>query len=382
MIARPIFLDGQATTPLDPLVAEAMAPFNQDRYGNPHSLDNAYGRDVAEAIEEATGCIADCINADPHEVFFTSGATESNNWLVYNILAWGRLRKIHIILPAIEHASLLAPIHRLPTERVEVSYLETNREGLVSVKDIEACLQDNTVLVSVMAVNNEIGAVQPLKEIGELCARNGIMFHSDAAQAIGKIPFDVTALNLDFVSLSSHKTYGPMGIGAMFVSEPHIKRFEPMIIGGGQQKGLRSGTLPVSLCVGMGAAFQLASQRWEKDEAYLLRCRNRLLDALAPYRADIEINGGLKHRVSGNLNLQFRDKLAEHFLVNHPELAISLGSACKAAANENSHVLEAIGLSSEQIERSFRVSFSRTITIKEVELLAEVMVSYLRRPHS
>ncbi|MEM7357927.1 MAG: cysteine desulfurase family protein [Pseudomonadota bacterium] len=379
MCPRSIFLDGQATTQLDPIVAEAMAPFHLHRFGNPHSLDNEHGRDVSRAIADATLMIAGSINAEPHEIFYTSGATESNNWLVHNIAYWSQTRKIHIVVSQLEHASLLEPIGRLNKNRVEVSYLVPNQHGLVSAKNVAASIRDNTVLVSVMAVNNEIGVIQPIREIGDICAEKGVLFHCDAAQAIGKIPFDVQTSNLDFASLSSHKAYGPMGIGALYISNSHIKRFEPMITGGGQQKGLRSGTLPVSLCVGMGAAYNLARERGKQDDAHLKRCQKMILSALAPYKDRFEINGSLDQRVPSNLNFQFRDKLAEHFLVTHPELSLSLGSACKSASDRGSHVLEAIGLTAEQIDRSFRLSFSRTTSENEVNNIAEIMAAYLKR---
>ena len=374
---KPIYFDNQATTRIDPKVFEVMKRYYMEEFGNPHSTENEYGRRAAGAIDTAKSQVAISINASPEEIFFTSGATESNNWLVHNIQDWSSQKAIHIIISQIEHKSLIEPLQKLSKERVEITWLPLDDNGIVNLDELENAIKDNTVLVSIIAANNEIGVVQPLIRIGELCFANGIFFHTDAAQALGKIELDVKMMNIDFMSISAHKCYGPMGIGALYISSDNIRKFLPLLTGGGQQQGLRAGTLPLPLCAGFGAACSLASKERKSESIFLKEMSTLIWKRLSEEFPDMRLNGHQESRLSGNLNFQLPGINTDQLLANCPQLALSSTSACSIASE--SHVLNAIGLKTEDIQQSLRVSLGRYTTLKDIEYLIQNLSESIKK---
>ena len=376
----PVYLDYQATTPCDTRVLEAMLPWFTEKFGNPGSVTHAYGREAAEAVERARAELAALIHAEPREIVFTSGATEANNLAVKGAAHFHRaFDKDHIVTLATEHKCVLESCRALEAEGFRVTYLPVGRDGLVELARLEAALDDQTVLVSVMAAHNEIGVLQPLAEIAALCHARGAMLHTDAAQAVAKIPIDVGALGVDLLSISGHKIYGPKGIGALYVRRRPRARIAPLIDGGGQERGLRSGTLPTPLCVGLGEAARIAAAEMAEEAPRLLALRTRFLGAIRARLPDAVVNGDLERRLPGNLNLSFPGVPAPDLMAACPGLALSSGSACTAAELEPSYVLRALGLEDALAGASIRIGLGRFNTAEEVDFAADAISAAVRR---
>jgi cysteine desulfurase len=376
---RPVYLDYQATTPTDPRVTEAMAPFFGDKFGNPHSRNHFYGWEAEEAVEKARGQIADLIGAEEREIVFTSGATESNNLAIKGVARFHKENKNHVVTVATEHKCVLESCAPVEREGFEVTYLPVGPDGLIDLDQLRDAITDNTVLVSVMAANNEIGVIQPVAEIGAICREKGAFFHTDAAQAVGKIALDVEAMSVDLMSISGHKVYGPMGVGVLYVRRRPRVRLEAMISGGGQERGMRSGTLPAPLCVGLGEAAEIAGKEMEDEAARLLAFRDRFLDAVKSAVSDTTVNGSMESRLPGNLNLSFAGVQAEDLMSGLKDLAISTGSACTSASVEPSYVLKALGLSDEMAYASVRIGFGRFTTEDEADFAAALVSAEVER---
>lgn len=379
---RPIYLDMQATTPLDPRVLDAMLPFYSGIYGNPHSRTYAYGWESEKAVETAREHVAKVIGANPKEIIFTSGATESNNMSLKGVARfWGRNgNKKHVITTQTEHKCVLDSCRHLQDEGFDVTYLPVQNTGLIKMEDLEAAIRPETCLVSVMAVNNEIGVIQPLEKIGKLCREKKIYFHTDAAQAVGKIPLDVNAMNIDLMSISSHKIYGPKGIGACFVRRRPRVRLEPLISGGGQERGLRSGTLAPSLVVGFGEACRIAKEEMPYDAKHINGMSKRLLDGLLALDHTTQ-NGDPNHFYPGCVNVSFAYVEGESLLMALKDIALSSGSACTSASLEPSYVLRALGNSDESAHSSIRFGIGRFTTQAEVDYVLKAVrerVGFLR----
>lgn len=365
---RPVYLDYQSTTPCDPRVVEAMLPWFTERFGNPHSRNHAYGWEAEDGVETARAEIAALIGAEPREIIFTSGATESNNLALKGVLHFYKARKNHLITVVTEHKCVLDSARFLEGEGFDVTYLSVNDKGLIDLAELEAAITDKTALVSVMAVNNEIGVIQPLAEIGAICRKHGVFFHSDAAQGAGKIPLDVNAMQIDLMSISAHKIYGPKGIGALYVRRRNPRvRLEALISGGGQERGMRSGTLSTPLCVGFGEAARLSRLEMAEESAKLLRLRTRLLEGLKARLPEIYVNGDLERRVPGNLNVSFAFVEGEGLMMGAKDVAVSSGSACTSASLEPSYVLRALGLEAEMAHTSLRMGIGRFTTEEEID---------------
>lgn len=372
-----IYLDYQATTPTDPRVLEVMLPWFTERFGNPHSDAHAYGWDAEEAVERARGDVATSLNADPREIVFTSGATESNNLAIKGA---ARFRRRHegrdrVVTFQSEHKCVLESVRGLERDGFEVAVLPVRGDGLVELQALRDALDERTGLVSVMAVNNEIGVIQPLSEIAEAVHAVGAWLHVDAAQALGRIPLDVRVAGIDLLSLSGHKLYGPKGVGALYVRRRPRVRLEPLFDGGGQERGLRSGTLPTPLCVGLGEACRIAVTELPREDERLAGLRDAFLAALQARLGPVQINGSLQARVSGNLNLCFPGAPADKVMAAARGVAVSTGSACSSATVEPSYVLRALGMSDEAAACSLRIGFGRMTTLEEVAWAADLLAS-------
>ena len=366
-IKLPIYLDYQATTPLDPRVLDAMMPYFTEKFGNPHSRSHSFGWETEEAVETARAQVAHIIGADPREMVFTSGATESNNLALKGVARFYQDKKNHIITPVTEHKCVLDTCRHLEQEGFEITYLPVQPNGLVDLDEIKAAITERTVLVSVMGVNNEIGVVQPLKEIGAICREHKVFFHSDCAQAVGKIPLDVNEMNIDLMSISGHKFYGPKGIGALYVRRKPRVRLKALIDGGGQERGMRSGTLPAPLCVGFGTACEIAEAEMGADNEHMRQLSDRLYKGLVEAIPDVYVNGDLDERIPGNLNLSFAYVEGESLLMAIRDLAVSSGSACTSASLEPSYVLRALGVDEELAHTSIRFGMGRFTTEDEID---------------
>lgn len=369
--SAPIYLDYQATTPLDPDVRAAMLPFLGERFGNPHS-EHALGREAAEAVEDGRRAVADLIGAAPGETILTSGATEANNLSLIGFAQHAQRR--HILVSAIEHKCVLAPATALAEQGFDVETIPVATDGIVDLERLAQLIRPDTGLVSVMAANNEIGTLQPLAEIGALCAEFGALFHSDAAQLVGKQPIDVTALGIDLLSLSAHKFYGPKGIGALYISSDSRSRIAPIMHGGGQQDGMRPGTLAPMLCAGLAAAAEKAIAQQNRDEQHTTALRARLLTSLRERIPSIRVNGSEASGLSGCLNIRIPGIDAHALLMMlQAELAASVGSACNAGLFEPSYVLGAIGLTPDEARASLRLSFGRFTALDEIDQAVELI---------
>jgi len=382
--APPIYLDNQSTTRLDPRVLEAMLPYFTEEFGNPHSTSHTYGRNAAAAIETARAEVATLIQADPREIVFTSGATESNNLAMKGAAHFARahptgVARDHIVTLVTEHKCVLESCNQLQSEGFAVTFLPVEPNGLISPAALAAAMTERTLLVSVMAAHNEIGVIQPLSEIGALCRSRGVLFHTDAAQAFGKIPLDVRALQIDLMSISGHKIYGPKGVGALYIRRRPRVRLVPLIDGGGQERGLRSGTLPTPLCVGLGRAAALAGAEMTEEAERLRQLRERLRRSLARRVPGFAVNGDLEQRLPGNLNFSFPGIEALSLIEACPSLAVSTGSACTSASVEPSYVLRALGLSEAEANSGIRVGLGRFTTAAEVDFAADALVDATRR---
>ncbi|KAL2436216.1 Cysteine desulfurase, mitochondrial [Exophiala dermatitidis] len=380
--SRPIYLDAQATTPVDPRVLDAMLPFLTGLYGNPHSRTHAYGWESEKAVEQAREHIARLIGADPKEIIFTSGATESNNMSIKGVARFfGRSgKKKHIITSQTEHKCVLDSCRHLQDEGFEVTYLPVESNGLIDLAQLEAAIKPETALVSIMTVNNEIGVIQPVKEIGQLCRSKKVYFHTDGAQAVGKIPIDVNEWNVDLMSISSHKIYGPKGIGACYVRRRPRVRLDPIISGGGQERGLRSGTLAPFLSVGFGEACRIAKEEMEYDSKRIAALSKRLLDGLLAME-HTTLNGDPNRHYPGCVNVSFAYVEGESLLMALKDIALSSGSACTSASLEPSYVLRALGNSDESAHSSIRFGIGRFTTTSEIDYVLNAVrerVTFLR----
>lgn len=370
----PIYLDYSATCPVDPRVAEKMVQYMtmDGTFGNPASRSHRYGWQAEEAVDTAREQIAALLNADPREIVFTSGATESDNLAIKGVAHFYNKQGKHIITSKTEHKAVLDTMHQLEREGFEVTYLDPESNGLVDLAKLEAAMRDDTILVSIMHVNNEIGVVQDIAAIGELCRSRKVVFHVDAAQSAGKVAIDVQEMKVDLISLSAHKAYGPKGIGALYVRRKPRIRLEAQMHGGGHERGFRSGTLPTHQIVGMGEAFRIAKEELQQDYDHALKLRNRLLDGIKDMEA-VTINGDLDQRVPHNLNVSFAFVEGESLLMALKDLAVSSGSACTSASLEPSYVLRALGLNDELAHSSIRFSFGRFTTEAEIDYAIELI---------
>ena len=372
-----IFLDYQSTTPVDTRVMEAMLPYFTEQYGNPHSLEHSFGIQAQQAIDVALAHIASVIGASTDELVITSGATEANNLALRGVLPPGK--KSHLISCVTEHSSVLGTMTSLGLDGHTVTLLGVDAEGLIDPDAVAAAIRPSTRIVSVMAVNSEIGVVQPYAELGQLCRSRGVLFHVDAAQAFGRVTLDPQHDCIDLMSLSAHKIYGPKGVGALYLSPTARSGLRPLITGGRQQDGFRAGTLPTPLIVGFGEAARLIKQEGVAEAAHLMALRTRLWEQLTDQIGGVHLNGSADHRWVGNLNLRFEDVDADSLLLMLPELAISTGSACSAGTPEPSKVLRALGLSVEQASQSVRLGLGRMTTAAQVDRAVSLIADAVRR---
>ena len=373
-IKTPIYLDYAATTPVDQRVAEKMIPYLTETFGNPASSSHAFGWAAEEAVEKARADIAALINADPKEIVFTSGATESDNLAIKGAANFYKTKGKHLITVKTEHKAVLDTMRELERQGFEVTYLGVQENGLIDLEELKAAIRDDTILISVMWVNNEIGVVQDIPAIGEICRERKIIFHVDAAQACGKVPVDVEAAKIDLLSMSGHKVYGPKGIGALYVRRKPRVRLEAQMHGGGHERGFRSGTLPTHQIVGMGEAFRIAKEELEQDMAHYRKLRDIFLKGIEGIE-EVYINGDLEHRAPNNLNVSFNFVEGESLIMAVKELAVSSGSACTSASLEPSYVLRALGRNDELAHSSLRITFGRMTTEEEVQFAAELIKS-------
>ncbi|HGG8633872.1 TPA: IscS subfamily cysteine desulfurase [Neisseria meningitidis] len=373
-VKTPVYLDYAATTPVDKRVAEKMIPYLTETFGNPASNSHAFGWEAEEAVEKARADIAALINADPKEIVFTSGATESDNLAIKGAANFYKTKGKHLITVKTEHKAVLDTMRELERQGFEVTYLGVQENGLIDLEELKAAIRDDTILVSVMWVNNEIGVVQDIPAIGEICRERKIVFHVDAAQACGKVPVDVEAAKIDLLSMSAHKVYGPKGIGALYVRRKPRLRLEAQMHGGGHERGFRSGTLPTHQIVGMGEAFRIAKEELEQDMAHYRKLRDIFLKGIEGIE-EVYINGDLGHRAPNNLNVSFNFVEGESLIMAVKELAVSSGSACTSASLEPSYVLRALGRNDELAHSSLRITFGRMTTEEEVQFAAELIKS-------
>ncbi len=368
----PIYMDYGATTPVDPRVVDAMVPWLKEHFGNPASRSHAWGWEAEEAVEAARTQVAALIGADPREIVWTSGATESNNLAIKGAAHFYSAKGKHLITVKTEHKAVLDTMRELERQGFEVTYLDVKEDGLLDLEQVKASMRPDTVLLSVMFVNNEIGVVQDITALGTLCRERGVIFHVDAAQATGKVEIDLSTLPVDLMSLASHKTYGPKGIGALYVRRKPRIRLEAQMHGGGHERGMRSGTLPTHQCVGMGEAFRIAKLEMAQDLAHARRLQQRLLDGLK----DIEqvfINGDLDQRVPHNLNISFNYVEGESLIMGIKGIAVSSGSACTSASLEASYVLRALGRSDELAHSSLRMTIGRFTTEADIDYAVQTI---------
>lgn len=375
----PIYMDNHATTPVDPRVLEEMLPYFTEKFGNAASRNHSFGWTAEAAVDLAREQVAALLGADPKEVVFTSGATESNNLAVKGTAYFHREKGKHIVTSMIEHKAVLDSCRALEREGFEVTYVQPEPDGTVSAKTVEAALRPDTVLVSIMLANNEIGTVNELKDIGALTRARGIYFHTDAVQGAGKIPFDVNECNVDLASISAHKLYGPKGVGALYVRRKPRVRIQPLMDGGGHERGFRSGTLNVPGIVGMGAAAHLARTEMAQESARLLALRERLHTRITQRLDHVHLNGHATRRVPGNLNVSFAFVEGESLLMALKDVAVSSGSACTSASLEPSYVLRALGVGDELAHSSIRFGLGRFNTAEEVDFVADLVVAKVQK---
>lgn len=370
----PIYMDYSATTPVDPRVADQMIPYLREQFGNPASRSHMYGWVAEKAVEEARGHVAALVNADPREIIWTSGATESNNLALKGAAQFYKTKGKHIITVKTEHKSVLDTVRELERQGFEATYLDPQDNGLISIEQLTAAIRPDTILVSVMLVNNEIGVVQPIAEIGALCRSKGIIFHCDAAQATGKVAIDLQNTKVDLMTFTAHKTYGPKGVGALYVCRKPRVRLEAQMHGGGHERGLRSGTLPTHQIVGMGEAFRLAKLEMDEEIVRIKALRDRLAAGLQEIE-ETYVNGDMAHRVPHNLNVSFNYVEGESLIMAVKDLAVSSGSACTSASLEPSYVLRALGRSDELAHSSIRFTIGRFTTEADIDFAVDLMKS-------
>ena len=376
----PIYLDNHATTPVDPRVLEEMLPYLSDRFGNAASSSHSFGWTANEAVQIARGRVAELIGASPEEIVFTSGATESDNLAIRGVAEELRGKGNHIVTALSEHKAVLDSCHRIEKSGCRVTYLPVAADGLVDVAAIGDAITDQTILVTIMAANNETGTLQPVAEIGQLCRERGIIFHTDAAQATGKIPLNVARQNIDLLSISGHKLYGPKGVGVLYVRKG--VELVPQIDGGGHEHGLRSGTLNVPGIVGLGKACEIAAKHGPEESCRTAGLRNRLRDRLFESLDGLTINGSMEHRLPGNLNVSFAGVEGEDLLTALDDIALSSGAACTSAHTEPSYVLKAMGISDELAQASLRFGIGRFNTAAEIDYAAARVIEAVKQLRS
>ncbi|NMG04028.1 IscS subfamily cysteine desulfurase [Azoarcus taiwanensis] len=372
MMKFPIYLDYSATTPVDPRVAAKMIPWLTEHFGNPASRSHAYGWEAEKAVEDARAEVATLVGADSKEIIWTSGATESNNLAIKGAAQFYKSKGKHLITLKTEHKAVLDTVRELERQGFEATYLDVQENGLVDLDALRAAIRPDTIVVSVMMVNNEIGVIQPIAEIGELCREKGIVFHVDAAQATGKVAIDLSALKVDLMSFSAHKTYGPKGVGALYVRRKPRVRLEAQMHGGGHERGLRSGTLATHQIVGMGEAFRIAREEMGAENERIRMLRDKLLSGLQDIEA-VFVNGDLDSRVPHNLNISFAYVEGESLIMAIKDIAVSSGSACTSASLEPSYVLRALGRNDELAHSSIRFSIGRFTTEEEVDYTIKLL---------
>ena len=368
-IKLPLYLDNNATTPTDPRVVEAMIPYLTEMFGNPASRNHSFGWAAREAVEVAREEVADLIGASAKEIVFTSGATESDNLAIKGVARFYEGKGKHIVTAATEHKAILDACHAMERDGWEVTYLDVDDQGLISLADLRAAIRPDTTLVSIMFANNEVGVIQPIAEIGAICREKGVIFHCDAVQALAYVPIDVAAMNIDLLSISAHKMYGPKGIGALYVrrGRPRV-RLQPMVDGGGHERGMRSGTLATHQIVGLGAAARFAKEAIENGEVdRIRRLRDRLWDGLREHLDELYLNGSWEHRLPNNLNVSFAYVEGEAMMMGIKDIACSSGSACTSASLEPSYVLRALGVDVELAHTSIRFGIGRFNTEEEID---------------
>jgi len=380
MVKLPIYMDNHATTPLDPRVLEAMMPYLTDMFGNAASRNHKFGWEAEQAVETARKQIATLIGADPREIVITSGATESDNLAVKGVAWMYREKGDHIITAVTEHKAILDTCKHLEKDGFRVTFLPVDNKGFVDLDDLRRAITDKTILISIMTANNEVGVIQDIKEIGAIARQRGVLFHTDAVQAAGKIPFDVNAMNVDIASLSAHKLYGPKGVGALYVRRRNPRvLLTPIIDGGGHERGMRSGTLNVPGIVGFGKAAQIAHEDLAEESAEMFRLREKLRTTLERELDETYINGDLQKRLPGNLNLSFAYVEGESLLMGINDIAVSSGSACTSASLEPSYVLKALGVGEDLAHTSIRFGIGRFNTEEEVDYVAGRVIEVVRR---
>ena len=368
----PVYMDYSATTPIDPRVADKMIPYLREQFGNPASRSHIYGWTAEQAVEDARAHVAALIGADPREIVWTSGTTESNNLALKGAAQFYKTRGKHIITVKTEHKAVLDTVRELERQGFEATYLQPQADGLITVEQLAAAVRPDTILVSVMWVNNEIGVVQPIAAIGEFCRSKNIIFHCDAAQATGRVDIDMETIKVDLLSLTAHKTYGPKGIGALYVRRKPRIRIEAQMHGGGHERGMRSGTLATHQIVGMGEAFRIAKEEMVEENQRILALRDRLANGLQSME-EVYINGDMEHRVPHNLNVSFNYVEGESLIMAIKDIAVSSGSACTSASLEPSYVLRALGRSDELAHSSIRFTIGRFTTEQEIDFTIDLM---------
>ena len=374
----PIYMDYSATTPIDPRVADKMIPYLREQFGNPASRSHMYGWTAEKAVEEARGYVAALVNADPREIIWTSGATESNNLAIKGAAQFYKTKGKHIITVKTEHKSVLDTVRELERIGFEATYLEPQDNGLITVEQLAAAVRPDTILVSVMLVNNEIGVIQPIDDIGVFCRSKGIIFHCDAAQATGKVVIDLQKTKVDLMTFTAHKTYGPKGVGALYVCRKPRVRLEAQMHGGGHERGLRSGTLPTHQIVGMGESFRIAKEEMDSEIGRIKALRDRLAKGLQEIE-EVYINGDMEHRVPHNLNVSFNYVEGESLIMAIKDIAVSSGSACTSASLEPSYVLRALGRSDELAHSSIRFTIGRFSTEEDIDFAVNLLKSKVHK---
>jgi cysteine desulfurase len=378
-IKLPIYLDYQSTTPIDPRVIDKIIDVMKNDYGNPHSRSHSYGWKAEEIVEIARRQVAQLINANDKEIFFTSGATESNNIAIKGVAKfYESANKKHIITLTTEHKCVINSCRDLEQEGFKITFLPVQKNGLVDLNALENAITNETFLVSIMAVNNEIGIIQPLAEIGALCRKKGVFFHTDCAQAFGKIPLDVEKMNIDLMSISGHKIYGPKGVGAIYIRRKPRVRIKSIFSGGGQERGIRSGTAPTQLIAGLGLASEIAFNEMEKDNLHIKKLSKKFYDAITAL-THVYLNGDLEQRYMGNLNFSFAGIEGESMIMAIKDLAVSSGSACTSASLEPSYVLHALGVDDELAHTSIRFGFGRFTTEEEIDFAINLITKKVEK---
>ena len=377
---KKIYLDNNSTTQIDPQVLEVMLPYFNEKFGNPSSQSHAFGWEARAAIDIAREQIANFINSEIDEIIFTSGATESNNLAINGFLDSIESKKPNIITSSIEHKAVLDVCKKIEKSGKNIIYIKPNHDGIINIKKIKSAINEDTKLVSIMHANNEIGTIQPIQEIGTLCNKNNIIFHVDAAQSLGKIKVDVKDMKVDMLSISSHKIYGPKGVGALYLKNKKSKiKLNPMIIGGGQENNLRSGTLPTPLIVGFGKACEIASNKINIDNKRIKQLSNKLLKSILSEYPDTKLNGSKKNRIPGNINFSFPFLKGMSIINSMPQIAVSSGSACTSSSPLPSYILNEIGINRMNSNTSIRIGIGRFNTDKDIEIAIESIINAIRK---